>query len=233
MHLRVKGGLIMTNFKPITFAQDTTNENIVVADRYVPHDLYVLNKPIIESLGGTILKGVGGFKAEFTKVSKARKFIAKAITSISEDEYKANRKPNESKPADEGNKKPESVGKGSTDAPKGNKKSTRKGKGNEKPSVATPAPKTEEAPKVEEKGNENELTPAAQKALAKMKMSVLNRAASAYSIANGGVATTFSALGKSEKEINAFIPKAKDALLKSDKWAKASSTHGLTEEMLG
>lgn len=220
----------MTNFKPITFAQDTNNENIVVADRYVPHDLYVLNQPIIEKLGGTILKGVGGFKAEFTKKANAKKFVAKAITSISEDEYKANRKSKESSTTTEANA---SAGKGSANAPNGSKKSKRKGKGNEKPSVATPVSKPEEAPKVEEKGNENVLTPAAQKALEKMKMSVLNRAASAYSIANGGETTTFSALGKSAEAISAFIPKAKEGLLKSPKWATASEKYGLTEAMLG
>ena len=77
-----------------------------------------------------------------------------------------------------------------------------------------------------------ELTEAGKKALATMKTSVLNRAASAYSIAHGGEATTFKVLGKSEKELKDFIPNAKAGLLKSSKWAKASATHGLTEEML-
>jgi hypothetical protein len=82
------------------------------------------------------------------------------------------------------------------------------------------------------KGNA-ELTDAGKKALEKMKTSVLNRAASAYSIANGGEATTFSALGKSAKALSAYIPNAKAGLLKSPKWKEASEKYGLTEEMLG
>lgn len=206
----------MTHFTPITFTQDKSNKKVVVADRYVPHDLYVLNKGIIEKLGGEILKGVGGFKAEFAKVADAKSFVGQAITSISEKDYKANRK------ADEGNKKP-------VVAAKGNKKSARKGKGNEAPTKANT--QTKEVKKG--KGNAPELTDVGKKALDRMKMSMLNRAASAYSIANGGVATTFSALGKSEKDIKEFIPNAKAGLLKSDKWAKASKTYGLTEGMLG
>lgn len=211
----------MTNFTPITFTQDKT---IVTADRYVPHDLYVLNKDIIESLGGEILKGVGGFKAEFKKVANAKKFVKQAITYISEEDYKANRKVEESKSADEKPKTEESK--------KGKGKSTRRGKGNDAPSKATTEVEEVET-KVEEVKNKVVLAPTAQKALDKMKMSVLNRAASAYSIANGGQATTFKELGKSEEELKAFIPKAKEGLLKSPKWATASEKHGLTEDMLG
>ena len=65
-----------------------------------------------------------------------------------------------------------------------------------------------------------------------MKMSILNRAASAYSIANGGEATNFKALGKTEADLAAYIPNAKAGLLKSDKWAKAVAL-GITEDMLG
>ena len=226
----------MTNFTPITFtlAKDS-GKTIVVADRYVAHDLYVRNQAIVEGLGGTVLKGVGGFKAEFTKPANAKKFIAQAITSVSEDEYKANRKPKveeaepkakESKSAD----KQAKASKPKTDS-KGNKKSNaRKGKGNDAPTKAA----TEEKVEVKEvKKPKIELTPSAQKALDKMKISVLNRAASAYSIANGGAATTFTALGKSADELKAFMPKAKEGLLKSPKWANASKTHGLTEDMLG
>ena len=224
----------MTNFTPITFAQDKSNTKVVVADRYVPHALYVANKAIIESLGGTILKGVGGFKAEFTKVADAKAFIKQAITSVSEEEYNSTRKPKpaneESKPMDKGNEPPKTDGKGSK------KSKARKGKGNDAPSKAV----AEASTKVKEskgKGNAPELTPSAQKALDKMKMSVLNRAASAYSIANGGVATTFSALGKSVDDLKDFIPKAKEGFLKSPKWApkweKAVETYGLTEDMLG
>lgn len=204
----------MTNFTPITFAQDKSNSKMVVADRYVPHDIYVLNKDIIEALGGIILKGVGGFKAEFKKIADAKKFVAQAITSISAKEYKANRK----------TEKPTTTGKGS-------KKSTRKGKGNVTPSKAVTEVKEVKKPTRKGKGNA-ELTDAGKKALDRMKASVLNRAASAYSIANGGEATTFSALGKSAKDLSAYIPKAKEALLKSPKWAKASEAHGLTEDML-
>jgi hypothetical protein len=208
----------MTNFTPITFAQDKSNTKVVVADRYVPHDIYVLNKAIIESLGGTILKGVGGFKAEFTKVADAKAFIKQAITHISEDEYKANRKPKE---ADE---KPKVEAKGSK------KPKVRKGKGNDAP---TSAVQSEEVKQEATPAETPELTPAQQKALAKMRMSILNRAASAYSIANGGQATTFSALGKSEQELEAYLPNAKAGLLKSPKWASAVEKHGLTEAMLG
>lgn len=214
----------MTNFTPINFTLAKDSKTIVVADRYVAHDLYVRNQTIVESLGGTVLKGVGGFKAEFTKPTNAKKFIAQAITSVSEDEYKANRKP---KVEEAKASKPKTEGKGNGKSEKGSKKSkARKGKGNDTPTKAATEVKEVQATKVE-------LTPSAQKALDKMKMSVLNRAASAYSIANGGVATTFTALGKSAEELKAFMPKAKEGLLKSPKWIKASETHGLTEDMLG
>jgi len=215
----------MTNFTPINFTQ---NKTIVTADRYVAHDLYVRNKAIVESLGGTVLKGVGGFKAEFPKVALAKKFVAQAITSVSEDEYKANRKPKPeeaSKQAKESKPKTDSKGNGKSE--KGSKKSNaRKGKGNDAPTKAATEVKEVKATKVE-------LTPSAQKALDKMKMSVLNRAASAYSIANGGAATTFTVLGKSAEELKDFMPKAKEGLLKSPKWKKAVETYGLTEDMLG
>jgi hypothetical protein len=228
MHIRQKGGLIMTNFTPINFTLAKDSKTIVVADRYVAHDLYVRNQAIVESLGGTVLKGVGGFKAEFTKSANAKKFIAQAITSVSEDEYKANRKP---KVEETKESKPKTEGKGNGKSEKGSKKSkARKGKGNDTPTKA--ATEASEV-KVEVQATKMELTPSAQKALDKMKMSVLNRAASAYSIANGGVATTFVALGKSAEELKAFMPKAKEGLLKSPKWIKASETHGLTEDMLG
>ena len=212
----------MTNFTPITFAQDKSNTKVVVADRYVPHALYVANKAIIESLGGTIVKGVGGFKAEFPKAANAKSFVKQAITSVSEKEYNATRKVKE---ADEGNKAPKTEG-------KGNKKSNaRKGKGNDAPSKAPTETKEVKSGKANAKTAE--LSEAGKKALDRMKASVLNRAASAYSIANGGEATTFAALGKSKDVLKDFIPKAKAGLLKSPKWAKASETYGLTENMLG
>ena len=206
----------MTNFTPITFTLATDSNKTVVADRYVPHDLYVRNKGIIETLDGEILKGVGGFKAVFKKAANAKKFIAQAVTSVSDEEYKANRKVKESKPVEEGTKK-----------------STRKGKGNAPSKAVTEEVKESKNPARKAKGNAPELTEAGIKALERMKMSVLNRAASAYSIANGGEATTFKVLGKSADDLKEFIPKAKAALLKSPKWAKASEAHGLTEEMLG
>jgi hypothetical protein len=223
MHIRVKGGLIMKKINGIVFTQAQDNTKAVVANKYVAHELYVRNKEIIEKLGGAIVKGVGGFRAEFKRVADAKKFVAEAICEISTKEYNATRKVQESKSTDEGNKKPKT-------ATKGNKKPTRKGKGDAVPTKAV----TEEVKKPARKSKGNaELTEAGKKALDRMKASVLNRAASAYSIANGGEATTFKVLGKSAKDLSAYIPKAKEALLKSDKWAKASETHGLTEEMLG
>lgn len=208
--------------KNIVFAQAQDNNKAVVANKYVAHALYEQNKAIVESLGGKIVKGVGGFRAEFKTVANAKKFVADAITEMSKKEYNAARKVAEgskkSKPVDEGSKKPKTSTKGNT----------RKGKGNVAPTKA----KTEVKKATKGKGNV-ELTEAGKKALERMKASVLNRAASAYSIANGGVATTYSALGKSAKDLSAYIPNAKVALLKSDKWAKASKTHGLTEDMLG
>lgn len=207
----------------IVFTLASDNNKAVVADKYVAHALYEQNKVIIESLGGAIVKGVGGFRAEFKTVANAKKFIAQAVTEMSKKEYNAARKLKE---VEEGNKK--SKPKTST---KGNKKSTRKGKGNDAP---TKAVTVEKETKKSTKGKGNaELTEAGKKALDRMKASVLNRAASAYSIANGGEATTFKALGKSAKELEAFVPKAKAALLKSEKWVKASEAHGLTEDMLG
>lgn len=204
--------------KKITFAQAQDNTKAVVANKYVAHALYEQNKAIVEKLGGEIIKGVGGFRAEFPTVAKAKKFVAEGITEMSKKEYNAARKVSV-------NEKPKNVA-------KGNKKPSRKSKGNAVPTKS--ATKVAEAKKPARKAKGNaELTDAGKKALDRMKASVLNRAASAYSIANGGVATTFSALGKSAKDLSAYVPKAKEALLKSDKWAKASATHGLTEDMLG
>ena len=216
----------MTTFNPITFTLASDSNKAVVADKYVAHALYTQNEAIVKQLGGTVIRGGRGFRAEFKTVANAKKFIAQAIKEISEKDYKASRKV---QPVDEGNKKPKS-------ATKGNKKSTRRGKGNDAPAPTKAVTVEKEVSKTKPtrkaKGNA-ELTEAGRKALDRMKASVLNRAASAYSIANGGEATTFKALGKSAKELEAFVPKAKAALLKSDKWAKASEAHGLTEEMLG
>lgn len=203
-----------TNTNAVVFTQE---QKAVVANKYVAHELYVRNKEIIEKLGGEIVKGVGGFRAEFPTVAKAKKFVAEGITEISKKEYNATRKVTAEKP------------KTST---KGSKKSTRKGKGDATPTKSATKVAETKKPARKSKGNV-ELTEAGKKALDRMKTSVLNRAASAYSIANGGEAATFKTLGKSAKDLSAYIPKAKEALLKSDKWAKASETHGLTEDMLG
>ena len=207
----------------IVFTQAQDNNKAVVANKYVAHALYKQNEALIETLGGKVIKGVGGFRAEFKTVANAKKFVAQAITEMSKKEYNAARKVQESKPVEEGNKKPKT-------STKGNKKSSRVGKGNVAPSKAVT--ETVKKPARKSKGNA-ELTEAGKKALDRMKASVLNRAASAYSVANGGEATTFQALGKSTKDLSAYIPKAKEGLLKSPKWAKASETHGLTEDMLG
>ena len=219
----------------------TATSKTVTANRYVPHAIYVKNEALIKELGGEILKGVGGFKATFKKAADAKKFVAQAITEMSEKEYNATRK-SKSKAGSKGKAK-ETEMVALTDAKgneylvpasalqtKGNKKPSRTGKG-----IAPTASRTtaEGNKKSSRTGKGIALSPAAQKALDKMKMSVLNHAASAYSIANGGEATTFSALGKSEKELKDFMPKAKEGLLKSSKWVKAVSAYGLTEEMLG
>ena len=230
-----------TNTNAVVFTQE---QKAVVANKYVAHALYEQNKAIIEKLGGEIVKGVGGFRAEFKTVANAKKFVAQAITEISTKEYNSTRK---SKPVD---KKPSKMAKGNkksnvivlTDEDGNeykvdasvlaqNKKPTRKSKGNAPTKSATKVADTKK-PARKSKGNA-ELTEAGKKALDRMKASVLNRAASAYSIANGGVATTFATLGKKEADIKAYMPNAKAALLKSDKWAKASAAHGLTEDMLG
>lgn len=247
-----------TNTNAVVFTQAQDNTKAVVANKYVAHALYEQNEALVEELGGKIVKGVGGFRAEFKTVANAKKFVAEAITEMSKKEYNATRKAKgnkNSKSASEGNKKPASKAKGNNKSDfvvlkdaegneykipasalaqkEGTKKSTRKGKGDVAPTKsATKVSKETKKPARKSKGNA-ELTDAGKKALERMQMSILNRAASAYSIAKGGEATTFSALGKSKKDLNSYMPKAKEALLKSDKWAKASKTHGLTEEMLG
>lgn len=92
------------------------------------------------------------------------------------------------------------------------------------------AKKTESKPK-NTKGNAA-LTDEQTKHLNICNTSVLNRAANAYSLANGGVNTTFKDLGKTEKELAKFIPNAKAGMMKSGKWEKAVKV-GITEDMLG
>ena len=238
------------NTNAIVFAQASDNTKAVVANKYVAHAIYTQNKALIEQLGGTLVKGVGGFRAEFKTVANAKKFIATAITHIDADDYAKARKtePKAKKVAPttaKGKAKEDFVtltdDKGNTfkvlmSALKG-VCTPKKGKGATKPTTApTKADKkakTETKVKAPSKAKGNaELTPNAQKTLARMKMSVLNRAASAYSIAKGGSATNFAELGKSEKDLSAYIPKAKADLLKSSKWAKAVEM-GITEDMLG
>ena len=250
-----------TNTNAIVFAQASDNAKAVTANKYVAYALYTQNKALVEQLGGTLVKGVGGFRAEFKTVANAKKFIATAITHIDAEDYakarktepKAKAEPKTKKvaPATAKGKKADDLvtvtlaggtqlqvkasALGMATEPK---KAPRKSKGDAKP---TPAPnakasksvKTEPKKATPKKAKGNaELTPNAQKTLARMKMSVLNRAASAYSIANGGTAVNFDTLGKSEAELKAYIPNAKAGLLKSDKWAKAVAL-GITEEMLG
>lgn len=81
-----------TNTNAIVFAQAQDNSKLVIANKYVAHALYTQNKALVESLDGTVLKGVGGFKAEFKTVKNAKEFIAKAITHIDADEYAKTRK---------------------------------------------------------------------------------------------------------------------------------------------
>lgn len=211
----------------ITFAQASDNAKAVVANKYVAHALYTQNKALVESLGGTLVKGVGGFRAEFKTVKNAKEFIAKAITHIDAEDYAKARKtePKAKAPTTAKGKK--------TEAPK-------KSKGEVKPTTAPNAKaKKAETPKATKvatpkkaKGNTVDLTDAQKKRLDICKTSILNRAASAYSIANGGEATNFKALGKTEAELKAYIPNAKAGLLKSSKWAKAVEM-GITEDMLG
>lgn len=68
------------------------NKNTVVANTYVAHALYKQNEAIVNELGGEVLRGVGGFKAQFKTSAQAKKFVEQAVTSISKREYNASRK---------------------------------------------------------------------------------------------------------------------------------------------
>ena len=250
-----------TNTNAIVFAQAQDNTKAVVANKYVAHALYAQNKALIEQLGGTLVKGVGGFRAEFKTVANAKKFIATAITHIDEADYNKARKTEPKAKAEKKATAPaptKAKGKVKTDdlitvtlddgtkvkvkasalenAP--TKKAPKTAKGNAKPTTAPNAkankkaePKAEKTAPRKAKGNAD-LTDAQKKHLDIVKTSILNRAASAYSIANGGEATTFKALGKTEKDLAAFIPNAKAGMLKSKKWTKAVEL-GITKDMLG
>jgi len=247
-----------TNTNAIVFAQASDNAKAVVANKYVAHALYTQNKALVEQLGGTLVKGVGGFRAEFKTVANAKKFVATAITHIDADDYakarktepKAKAEPKAKKvaPATAKGKKTDLVTVTLADGTQVQVKASalgietkapRKSKGdapttapNAKASKSVKAdePKAKATPK-KAKGNA-ELTDAQKKRLDICKTSILNRAASAYSIANGGEATNFKALGKTEKDLAQYIPNAKAGLLKSNKWVKAVEM-GITEDMLG
>lgn len=249
-----------TNANAITFAQATDNTKAVVANKYVAHTLYTQNKALVEALGGTLVKGVGGFRAEFKTVKNAKEFIAQAITRIDAEAYndarktepkaKAEPKPKKVAPTTaKGTKKaefitltdadgntfkvPTSVLEGTKTAPKKSKGKVEEAKPTTAPNTKKASAKTEPKKATPKKAKGNaELTDAQKKRLDICKMSVLNRAASAYSIANGGEATNFKALGKTEADIKAYIPNAKAGLIKSSKWAKAVEM-GITEDMLG
>ena len=81
-----------TNAQAIVFAQAQDNAKAVTANKYVAHALYTQNKALVESLGGTLVKGVGGFRAEFKTAKNAKEFIAQAITHIDADDYAKARK---------------------------------------------------------------------------------------------------------------------------------------------
>lgn len=226
----------------IVFAQAEDSKKAVVANRYVAHALYTQNKTLVEELGGTVLKSVGGFRAEFTTEKNAKKFIKTAITHIDTDDYAKARKtePKADKPTKTKGKKVDDLVE--VTLPDGTKakvkasvlgiepKAPRKSKG-DKPTTA-PNAKAKKAVTPKKAKGSTDLTDAQKKTLDRMKMSVLNRAASAYSVANGGEATTFKALGKTEKDLAKYIPDAKAGLLRSSKWAKAVEM-GITEDMLG
>ena len=250
-----------TNTNAIVFTQASDNAKAVTANKYVAHALYTQNKALVEQLGGALIKGVGGFRAEFKTAKTAKEFITKAITHIDEADYNKARKTEPKAKAEPKPKKTApTTAKGKVDelvtvmladgtqlqvkasvlgiAPEP-KKAPRKSKG-DKPTTAPKSmtnakektePKAEKVAPTRAKGNTT-LTPNAEKTLARMKMSVLNRAASAYNIANGGTAVNFDTLGKTEADLKAYIPNAKAGLLKSDKWAKAVAM-GITEDMLG
>lgn len=240
----------------ITFTQANDNKKAVVADKYVAHAIYTQNKAIVEELGGSIIKGVDGFRAEFTSVKNAKAFIEKAITGVSKSEYNKARKTEPKKVATVSTPTQKGKGKAKVEdktvtvtingveytVPKSalvEAKAPTKAKAKTEPKAGTNVKakaekKVEKKPTTSRKGKgvaKVELSEKAQKQLEFMKMSVLNRAASAYSIANGGEPITFEKLGKSKTVLANYLPKAKADLLKSSKWAKAVEL-GITADML-
>lgn len=100
------------------------NKNTVTANTYVAHEVYKRNETIVEKLGGEVVRGVGGFKAQFPTNAKAKAFVEQAVTGISKREYDAARKTEPKKVAIASGKGKKAVTKG-----KG-KKETAKTKGN-------------------------------------------------------------------------------------------------------
>ena len=97
------------------------NKNTVTANTYVAHELYKRNEAIVNELGGEILRGVGGFKAQFKTAANAKKFVEQAVTSISKREYNASRKTEPKAPA---KAKAPASGKGKSAITIGNKQYT-------------------------------------------------------------------------------------------------------------
>lgn len=223
------------NTNAIVFVQADDNNKAVVATRdgksmYLAWVLKEANEPIYEALGGKRREGVKFFCVDFPTVKNAKAFIAQAITVVDEDAYNKARK-GEPK----GDIKLPGVCVGEKPAAAKGKKAPKSAKGN-KPTTAPNAKKAEvkveKATPNKAKGNAD-LTDAQKKALEVARNSVLNRAAAAYSVANGGNAqVTFKTLGKSEKELAQYIPNAKVGMMKSKKWAYATDK-GITEDMLG
>ena len=88
-----------TNAKAIIFTQAKDNNKAVVANKYVAHAIYTQNKAIVEALGGEIIKGVDGFRAEFKSVKNAKAFIAQAVCEMSAKDYNKARKTEPKAPA--------------------------------------------------------------------------------------------------------------------------------------
>lgn len=80
------------NTNAIVFAQANDNAKAVVANKYVAYALYAQNKALVEALGGEIIKGVEGFRAEFKSTKNAKAFIAQAITHMDAKDYNKARK---------------------------------------------------------------------------------------------------------------------------------------------
>lgn len=81
-----------TNTNAIVFAQAKDSKKAVVSNKYVAYAIYAQNKALVEALGGEIIKGVDGFRAEFKSEKNAKAFIAQAVTHISAKDYNKARK---------------------------------------------------------------------------------------------------------------------------------------------